>query len=483
MSALPKLPRGTPATAAKATAPAARWATPDELAGRAWTYAPGRIFLGRAGGQLIGVEDDRHVVTVAGSRSGKSKSLIIPNLSLYPGSAFVIDPKGELAEQTAAQRAAMGHAVYVLDPFGEVTGTAAPFRSAFNPLSFLQRADRSDVPDDVALVTEALILESGGDSHWTDSAKTMIAGMLLWMIDTAAGPNLNRLRELLRMPLSGEEDGDQIWLSTIFKTMAASDQFNGIVAGTGAAMASKTENELRSVLSTANTQTRFLDGKIADVLGRSDFSLSWLKSHPEGRPMTIYLVLPASRMATHSRWFRLMVSLTLAALERDKTMPRHAVLLVLEEFAQLGHMRQIEAAAGLIAGYGVKLWTVLQDLTQIKALYRDSWETFLGNAGLVTCFGNSDATTLDYVSRRLGTISIRESNNVPTTSAMLGHGDDGTRSQVKSVPLLAPFEVALQFGRSTDMQLVMVPDRVPAAIERVWFDDKQLADEIASIVK
>ena len=54
-------------------------------------------FLAAAAGASIGWKDDRHVMTIAGSRAGKGVSLIIPNLLLYEGSALVIDPKGENA--------------------------------------------------------------------------------------------------------------------------------------------------------------------------------------------------------------------------------------------------------------------------------------------------------------------------------------------------------------------------------------------------
>ena len=61
-------------------------------------------------------------------------------------------------------------------------------------------------------------------------------------------------------------------------------------------------------------------------------------------------------------------------------------------------MRQIEDAAGQIASYGVKLWPILQDLGQLKALYKERWETFMGNAGVLQFFGNNDLTTLEWIS-------------------------------------------------------------------------------------
>lgn len=53
---------------------------------------------------MIGLNDDRHVMTIAGSRAGKGVSLIVPNLIFYEGSALAVDPKGENATITAGRR-------------------------------------------------------------------------------------------------------------------------------------------------------------------------------------------------------------------------------------------------------------------------------------------------------------------------------------------------------------------------------------------
>ena len=81
----------------------ARWLTPAEMSGGKWD-AKGGLLLGRRAGRIIGWNDDRHVMTIAGNRAGKGVSLIIPNLLFYEGSALVIDPKGENAQITAGRR-------------------------------------------------------------------------------------------------------------------------------------------------------------------------------------------------------------------------------------------------------------------------------------------------------------------------------------------------------------------------------------------
>ena len=92
------------------------------------------------------------------------------------------------------------------------------------------------------------------------------------------------------------------------------------------------------------------------------------------------------------------------------------VLFLLEEFASLGHMEVIEHAAGYAAGFGVKLWMIVQDIPQLKRHYKEGWETFLGNAGLVQAFANSDETTLAFLSKKLGETEVSQHiRNVSTS--------------------------------------------------------------------
>src|ERR1019366_8703051 len=77
--------------------------------------------------------------------------------------------------------------------------------------------------------------------------------------------------------------------------------------------------------------------------------------------------------------------------------------------AGLKRMEAIENAVAQIAGYGVKMFFVLQSLEQLKAVYRDNWETFLANSGLKVFFNLEDNFSREYVSKLIGeTEVIRE---------------------------------------------------------------------------
>ena len=101
------------------------------------------------------------------------------------------------------------------------------------------------------------------------------------------------------------------------------------------------------------------------VLGRSDFRFADLKR----RNVSVFLVLPPDRLATYARWLRLMLAQGLTDLARAPSSPARSVLFLLDEFAALGRLEPVERAMGLMAGYGIQLWPILQDVHQLRALY------------------------------------------------------------------------------------------------------------------
>jgi len=397
---------------------------------------PKGLLIGRAGaslppdyaGRILSNPDPRHMVTVAANGAGKGVSAIVPNLLAYEGSMLAIDPKGELAAITGRRREARGQNVYTLDPWG-LSGRPC---SSFNPLSILTE-ENPDIVEDAALITDALVFDDGGsDPYWNLEARNLLQGLLLHIATDYAIPdeerNLLKLRALLTL------DADAF--DTLLQEMATNIGANGAVARIAASLAAMPEKQFGSIRATARVSTDFLESpRMARVLERTDFALTELKT---GRT-TIYLCLPAARLATHNRWLRLMIGLALEAMERERSRPAEPVVFLLDEFATLGYMRSIENAIGQIRGFGVQLWPVLQDLNQLKALYRDRWETFLGNAGTVQFFGINDQFTAQYVSRVLGEQTIYVTSRSTSTSER--SSSVSVSSSERGRPLLTTDEV------------------------------------------
>ncbi|HEY5792232.1 MAG TPA: type IV secretory system conjugative DNA transfer family protein [Chthoniobacterales bacterium] len=431
----------------------------------------GRLDRFAVGGQAVGIATDMHVVTIAGSRAGKGRAAILPTLLTYPGSVVAIDPKGELASKSALRRAAMGQKCHVLDPF-EVAGEGAEaLRCSYNPMESIH-ADNPRIVEDAGLLADAIIQPVPGstDPHWDESAKNFLEGIILHV---GTHSNYKDRRDLVmvnRVLASIKPEYSELLQKEMEENLAPKDA----VIDAAAAFFGKPDRERESVLSTLRRHTRFLGYEsMQNVLGRASISLANLKT----APTTVYLCLPAMRLGTCSRWLRMVINMTLAALEEDLTRPKLPVLLVLDEFAVLGHMKTIEDAAGQIAGLGCKLWPILQDLGQLKALYRERWETFLGNAGIVQCFGNSDLTTLEWISRRLGETTVRTE-----TKAVLGYvqkfekNEKGISHAANVHPLLTPEEISRYFGRDDPFlrQLIIIAGYPPLILQRAYYDRHEI---------
>ena len=208
---LQQFPRGLPGSQ-DGGFPDAAWCAPDKLTGSdKWQLTDGSILVGKLGDSPLAIRDDRHLLTVAGSRSGKGRSVIIPNMCLYPGSVVAIDPKGDLATITAARRGkgsntseGMNTRVYVLDPFETASGATKDYRASFNPLDAIEPGSLNG-RDDAALLADSLIIPSQTESHWTDAAKMLLTGMILHVC--ASEPKERRHLLTLRSYLTADEDG------------------------------------------------------------------------------------------------------------------------------------------------------------------------------------------------------------------------------------------------------------------------------------
>lgn len=179
---LDDLPRGvTQRSLDEHFLPLAAWANPDDiLRSERLRHGAGKFLLGSVGGQLLGTDDNRHILLCAGSRSGKGVSSLIPNsLCGIGGSAIYNDPKGEIASIVAEYLAeTLGQKVCVLDPFQKTAPWVHRYHASFNPLSVLR--DPQHMVENAALIADGLISQRNqADPHWDESAASLLEAIIL----------------------------------------------------------------------------------------------------------------------------------------------------------------------------------------------------------------------------------------------------------------------------------------------------------------
>lgn len=500
---------------------------------------------------------DRHLLTVAPTRSGKGVSAIIPNLLTYEGSAIVVDPKGENALITAARRGkgdpqkgipGLGQTVHVVDPW-HIT----PFPSAhINPLDWL-RDSGEDINENAMILADSIIVPHAGsrDQFWDEEAKALLMGILLWVaqgegedegivFDGTAPENSNgqpeRKEAAIQEELTGksadpqndyegmffdsetlsqnddepqekaallldevaEKDSEQQKVSEpakrapqprtlgrvrelislgseelndLLKDMSLSK--NHIISSAAVRTLSKEEKLKSSVLASLQSHTHFLDSpRIRENLSASDFSFDQLKAEK----MTIYLVLPADRLETFGRWLRLLIQQAITVNARNiEIKPEKPVLFLLDEMAALGRLTMVEQAYSLMAGFGMQLWGIIQDLSQLHKIYGDGWQTFIGNCGAIQYFGSRDLKTAEYFSKMIGVTTIEKTSISRSIARAFGGGQgsttatETTNDDVAQRSLAYPDELmVMQNGK----EIVFVESCNPIqAYRRPWFQN------------
>ena len=443
----------------------------------------GKILIGEVGGKLLGLADNRHMGTIGGNRSGKSVG-VVNNLIFYDGSTFTLDPKGEHANRTARRRAELGQEVRILDPFNRTKGAARAYRCSYNPLAVLS-LDNDAVIEQAMQIVDGLIVTSGmeHDPYWQEAAGDALLGIILYVkfgADIAeADRNLITVRKIVREILKTIEDDEgnasYIWKIRIVQGVRhLYKNCNGDIAdaiiGAVQGFYEKPSKERGGVLSKMRQNTAWLDFRsMKPVLSGHDFDIRNLKR----KKLSIYLCLPATRMTMCKRWLRILVNQLVDELEFEETVPGIPVLAILDEFPVLGRMERLEDAIGQVASFHLRIWFLLQDWSQGKTLYKERWDSFTANAGVLQCFAMTDLPTTEYVSRRLGKTPVQALRRNDTGHDEIERGRAGRSESHELYDLLTPDEVSRVFGRADPFkrQLILMAGLHPMINSRVEYWD------------
>lgn len=372
----------------------ARFAREDEL--EKYTSQKG-FYIG--GGYSF--NDKGHLLTVAGTRGGKGTNLIIPNLlgvTDYKGSWVVIDPKGENAAITATYQKSIGRKVVVLNPW-DLLSEHLDEAQCYNPLDLLADKTSIHLVDDVQIIAEMLVPIEKGDKNrfFTDNARAIVTGLLMHLVVTqeAEDKTLGTLWKWVRYT------GDK-WQDLVAEMRISDAPVNGeIIRNAGneiVKLMDAGEETFGNIISTVLQCTDFLKSPALQKSmqsGLDPYSLT------DG-DTALYIIIPADKLNSHYRWLRLVVTTTLRAVIRK---PKNRVCFLLDEFAALGYIPEIETALSTYAGYEVTVWPILQSLIQLKNTYGDNWETFTANSTVRHFFSVNDNFTADYVSQAIGQTS------------------------------------------------------------------------------
>jgi len=422
----------------------ARFASPAEVAragltgGHGMTTQPS-ILIGRHRGKFLMLRGQLSVMLSAPTRSGKGVGVVIPNLLNWPDSVVALDIKGENYDITAGYRAEHGQAVYAFSPFDEAARS-----HRWNPLTAVRTSPLHRVGD-LLTVGQVFFPNDGGgtssDAFFNDQARNLFLGLGLVLLET---PELPRtIGEMLRQS-SGKGRSLKDHLSgLITQRRSEGNPLSDECADALQRLLSNSENTLSSIVATFNAPlTIFADAVVDAATSADDFRLEDVRR----RRMSIYMRIPPNRLASArpllNLFFSQLVSLNTQYLPEQDPSLTVQCLLVNDEFTAMGRVGVITTAAAFLAGYNLRLLTVVQAMSQLDAVYGDKEaRTFATNHGLQILYAPREQRDADEYSAMLGHFTERATSRGRSRSfSQHGHSSVSRNESEQRRALLLPQE-------------------------------------------
>jgi type IV secretion system protein VirD4 len=398
-----------------------------------------------------------HCLVVAPTRAGKGVGYVIPNTLLFNGSIVVLDVKGEIFEATSRHRQAEGDAVYRFSPFDFEHPT-----HRYNPLERVARIENYEQRyTELAKISDYFLTVSdkgtAGD-FLTEGRELFVAAGLLAI--ERCKPTIGEIsRILFGRGATQEVYGEH---AEEVKHPNAAQTFRKF-----AGYSDRTLSSHASVLGGAG-MTLWNNPAVDRATSGNDFSFADLRK----RPMSIYVVVNADDIRTLSPLVRLFFGELIATMRStlpDLKSEPWPVMVMLDEFDQLGPMPIVEQALKQLAGHGARVSIITQSIPGLDNIYGENVRLSLESAaGMKLYLAANDKKTAGEISDALGkTTKLSVSDSVSRDRDFMQRRSVSRRMEER--PLLTPDEVR----RLNPDQAILIPERQnPLLVHRiVYFQD------------
>ena len=387
----------------------------------------------------LGLNTHKHrrslnVLVIGGSGAAKTRSFVLPNILTANTNYVITDPKSEVLLATGGYLKEQGYDVRVLNLVNLEQS------DGYNPFRYLR--DEKDV---LKLVNNLIQSTTPKGSHesdpfWTKAETALLQAIILMLFQEAPEYEQNFsmvMRVLEYAEVREEDEGHVSPLDLLFESIerrkpdsVAVRQYKVFKLAAG-----KTAKSI--LVSTAVRLAPFNLPQIQALTEHDDMDLYTLGE----KKVALYAVIP-----DNDNTFNFLVSLLYAQAfqalyySADQIhhgpLPRH-VRFVLDEFAAMplpGFTRELAT----MRSRSISASVIIQNMAQIKELYKDSWETIPGNCDTILYLGGNESSTHKYVSEMLGKATIDTKTRGQTKGKS---GSYSTNFQISGRELLTPDEV------------------------------------------
>lgn len=384
---------------------------------------------------------NNNVVVIGGSGSGKTRYYVKPNLMQCHSSYVITDPKGSLILETGKMLEKNGYKIKIFN--------LIDFAKSDHYNFFEYVHDEKDI---LKLITNLITNTNGdkkgggADPFWEKAETALLEALFAFVLMEAPKneQNIATVMELLRLAEVKEDNENyKSPLDILFEDLKAEkpDHFACKQYDLFKLAAGKTA---KSILVSVGVRLATFNIKaVSDMLSEDTIELDKI-----GEEKTALFIVISDSDRTFNflaamMYQQLFDSLFLKAEQKyGGRLPIH-VRFLLDEFANIGLIPNFEIYIATMRSREMSVNVILQNVAQIKGLYKDTWETITGNCDTLIFLGGKEQSTCEYISKMIGKTTVDLRTNSESKGSQGSYSNSG---QVVGRELITPDEVGLLAG-------------------------------------
>ena len=355
---------------------------------------------------------NNNVFVIGGSGSGKTRFFAKPNLLQANCNYVVTDPKGEISAALGGFFERQGYEVKVFNLIEKNKSCR------YNPFEYIRENEEADVLTmiDCLIQNTSPSGKKGEGDFWEKSETALLQALCFYLVKYRPKEerNFSTVMELIRCAEVDENNPnkksklDKIFdsIENINPECISVKQYKAFKIGAG--------KTLKSILISVSVRlAAFNLREIGHLTNEDDIGLDDLGTD---KPVILFVIIPTAESTynflvsmLYSQLFQRLYFKCESGEHGFTPCPRH-IRFILDEFVNIGQIPEFTKKLATMRGYEISCSIIVQNLSQIKALYKDDWETLIGNCDSLLFLGGQEQSSLEYLSKDLGEATIVQRN-------------------------------------------------------------------------
>ena len=390
---------------------------------------------------------NKNVIVVGGAGSGKTRFFVKPNLMQMHSSYVVSDSKGLLLSETGKLFEEEGYEIKIFDLISRKNC------NYYNPFNYIRNED------DILKIVNNLIKNTtnpnkkGGDDFWEKAETALLMAIFSYLLQEVVEEDqtLSSVVELVRLADIPEDvPGYVSPLDILFQELEEKDPQNFAVLQYKIFKLSGDKTTKSILVSLGVRLAPFDIPSIKELVSKDTLELDTI-----GDKKTILYILLSDTDTSFNFLASMMYQQLFDMLVHRADnyykgrLPVH-VRCILDEFANIGQIPDFEKVISVIRSREISTNVILQNISQLKTLYKDTWETIIGTSDTFLYLGGMEQSTHEYISKLLGKETI-EQRNISVTKGANGSYNESFQKLGRN--LMEPDEVASLKGQECILKI------------------------------